>query len=268
MDSKFEEKTMKNRAPIAILDSGSGGLTVWREIVRLLPFESVIYYADSANCPYGTRDYNEIRLLTRACVEELIGRGVKMVVIACNTMTAAAISWLRQSYPDMLFVGMEPAVKPAAELSRSGVIGILATRATLDGEIYRNTLKVIDPNITIIERAGTGLVEFVEQEMEDSTECEELTRSYIEPMIDHGADYIVLGCTHYPFLKRTINIISQGRAEILDPAPAISRRVKSLLEREALLNDSLSHSDVRHVFISSSGSERSDHLCRRAESLL
>lgn len=256
----------ENRSPIGILDSGVGGTTVWSEVVTLLPQESVIYYADTANCPYGTKSYDEIVALTRICVENFIARGVKIIVIACNTITAASISLLRSDYPHMLFVGMEPAIKPAATMSKSGVVGILATHATLAGELYHATSSHVAGHISIVEMAGDGLVELIEQGDENSARCEELTRSYIEPMMAQGVDCIVLGCTHYPFLTATINRITQGRMTIINPAPAVARRVKSLLESNGLLNNSAEK--PTYLFLSSGGVETRELLRQRAQSLL
>lgn len=259
---------MDSKAPIAVLDSGIGGLTVWREIIKELPCESVIYYADSANCPYGAKDYDEIVPLTRRCVEALIAIGVKMVVVACNTMTAAAIVVLRNSYPDTIFVGMEPAIKPAAKITGTGVVGILATQATLKGELYRRTASTLGDKIKIIEVAGNGLVEFVENSEQSSEQCYELTRQYIEPMLQQGADCVVLGCTHYPFLSNVINEISQGRLIIIDPAQAVSHRVKSLLASVNMLNNGCGDSVPNYTFISTLGGAESRRVAQRAAMLV
>lgn len=258
----YLSNTMSSKAPIGVIDSGIGGVTVWREIVALLPHESTVYYADSANCPYGTRSYDEIFAMTEICVKKLLDSGVKIIVIACNTITAASIKQLREQYPAMLFVGMEPAVKPAAALTKTGVVGILATRATLAGELYHNTLNRIEHPIEIIEMAGDGLVELIEDESENSPQCEALTRTYIEPMIESGADCVVLGCTHYPFLIPTIERISHGRLTIINPAPAVARRVKSLLESNDLLNTDCDN--PHHVFLSSGTAKQAAMVERRA----
>ena len=153
---------MNNKAPIGIFDSGMGGLSVWREVRNLLPEESVIYLADGKNCPYGERSKEEIAELTRRAIEELVARGVKLVVVACNTATAVAIESLREEF-DIPFVGMEPAVKPAALSTRSGVIGILATRASLEGELFRTTSSKYADRVKILSAVGEGFVEAVEE---------------------------------------------------------------------------------------------------------
>lgn len=257
---------MNSSTPIGIIDSGVGGTTVWSEIVTLLPGESTIYYADSANCPYGGKSYPQIVALTEICVKNLISREVKMIVIACNTITAASISLLRSRYPTMLFVGMEPAIKPAAALSKSGTVGILATRATLASELYHRTSSRIRPHIQVIETAGDGLVELIEQGDENSPQCEWLTRKYIAPMISQGADCIVLGCTHYPLLTKTIDRISGGKLAIINPAPAVARRVESLLKSNNLLNTT--KKEPLHTFISSSGNLSAETARQRALSLV
>lgn len=225
---------MKKSAPIGIFDSGMGGLSVWRELRRELPCESVVYLADGKNCPYGGRPAQEIAALTRAAVEELLARGVKLIIVACNTATAMAIDMLRKDY-DVPFVGMEPAVKPAALSSRSGVIGILATQAALAGELFRATSARYSSEVEILSAVGEGFVEIVEQGGEESPEAERLVRGVLEPMIEAGADRIVLGCTHYPFLEGAMRrVIGTREVELVDPAPAVVRRAEWLLEQSNL----------------------------------
>lgn len=258
---------MDNKGAIGVIDSGVGGVTVWSEIRKLLPDEDTIYYADTANCPYGNKSYEDITDLGRHIVKLLLARGVKLIVIACNTMTAASISTLREEFPNISFVGMEPAVKPAAMLTKSKVIGILATAGTLQGDLYHNTLRKIDSEISVIERVGEGLVELVEKGKENSEEADKILRGHIEPMLASDVDCLVLGCTHYPFLTSTINQISVGRLQVINPAGAIARRVKQLLREENLLNDT----KVRvseHCFMSSLGEEASRKVKRRGEEYL
>lgn len=221
---------------LAVVDSGVGGLSVLTELRRILPHNSIIYYADSANCPYGSRNESEIVSLTVAVVERVVGLGAQVVVVACNTMTAAAIDLLRQKWPGVDFVGMEPAVKPAATESKTGVVGILATRATLNGRLYKHTRDEYAANARVIETIGEGLVEFVERGEIDSLQCEALVRSYVMPMIEGGADRIVLGCTHYPFLTPVIERIIAGHdVKIINPAPAVARRAVELMARRGLV---------------------------------
>ncbi|MEG1607179.1 MAG: glutamate racemase [Mucinivorans sp.] len=236
---------------IGILDSGIGGLSVWAEIVRLLPFESILYYADTKNCPYGSRSPEQILSFSRTCVEWLVARGVGIVVVACNTITGAAIDNFRAEFPSIRFVGMEPAIKPAATASRSGVVGVLATKATLSGHLYLNT-KALMSGVKLVEVAGEGLVELVESGQQNSPEAEVLLEEYLRPMIAAGADGVVLGCTHYPFLKRAIKKIIGPSIRIVDPAPAVARRTKFLMEKYSLFKGE-AYVPGQHVFYSSAG---------------
>ena len=188
-----------NNAPIGVYDSGMGGLTVWREIRRMLPGESLVYLGDGANCPYGSRPRGEVQALADAAVARLVELGCKMVVVACNTATAAAIDFLREKYADLPIVGMEPAVKPACLATRSGVVGVLATERSLDGDLFRRTAAKYGSGIEVLTYPGTGFVELVEGDREDTPEAEATVRAAVEPMLARGADQIVLGCTHYPF---------------------------------------------------------------------
>lgn len=221
--------------PIGVYDSGLGGLSVWRELYAGLPEESLVYLGDGANCPYGGRPAEEIRRFADEAVGSLIAGGAKLVVVACNTATAAAIDFLRAKYSATPIVGMEPAVKPAAEATRSGVVGVLATAASLDGQLFHNTSSRYADRVRIVTAVGEGFVEIVESNREHTTEAEEIVRRAVEPMIDAGADQIVLGCTHYPFLSETIEKVIGGRdVTVIDPAPAVARRVKQLLDLYSL----------------------------------
>ena len=191
---------MADNRPIGIYDSGLGGLTVWREVRRALPGESLAYLGDGANCPYGSRPREEVQALADAAVARLVELDCKMVVVACNTATAAAIGFLREKYAGMPIVGMEPAVKPACLATRSGVVGVLATERSLDGELFRRTAARYGSGIEVLTYPGTGFVELVEGDREDTPEAEAAVRAAVEPMLARGADQIVLGCTHYPFL--------------------------------------------------------------------
>ena len=190
-----------NDAPIGVFDSGLGGLTVWSELRRRLPRESLLYYGDGKNCPYGDKTREQVTEAVDFAVRRLVDRGVKLIVVACNAATAMAIDHLRAAYP-IPFVGLEPAVKPAALSSRSGVIGILATAATLRGRLFRETSRRYEDRVRIIARVGEGFVELVEQNRERTEEAYRRVERLLEPMIEAGADRIVLGCTHYPFLER------------------------------------------------------------------
>ena len=226
---------MDDDRPIGVYDSGMGGLTVWRALRAALPGESLLYLGDGKNCPYGSRPREEVRRLADEAVASLVAQGCKMVVVACNTATAAAIGFLREKYAGMPIVGMEPAVKPACLATRSGVVGVLATERSLDGELFRRTAARYGSGIEVLTYPGTGFVELVEGDREDTPEAEGAVRAAVEPMLARGADQIVLGCTHYPFLLPAIERVAAGwGAAIVDPSPAVARRVAQLLDRYAL----------------------------------
>lgn len=227
---------MNRLASIGVYDSGLGGLSVWRELRRLLPEESLLYLGDGKNCPYGDRPKQEVARLADQAVGYLVDRGCKLVVVACNTATAAAIEELRERYHQLPIVGMEPAVKPACLNTRTGVVGVLATERSLDGDLFRRTAARYGAHIEVIAAAGRGFVELVEADMEQSREAEEAVRAVVEPMLARGADQIVLGCTHYPFLRETLErVIAEREVAVVDPSPAVARRVRQLLLERDLL---------------------------------
>lgn len=212
-----------------------GGLSVRREVCRLLPEESVVYLGDGKNCPYGSRSVEEIRRLSIEAVEHLLRMGCKLVVVACNTATAAAIESLRALYPDLPIVGMEPAVKPACLRTKSRVVGVLATERSLDGDLFRRTAARYGADIEVITAAGRGFVELVEEDRELSDEAVEQVCAVIRPMLERGADQIVLGCTHYPFLREALERASEGyEVTFVDPSEAVARRVGQLLDEHNL----------------------------------
>lgn len=220
---------------IGVFDSGVGGLSVWREMIKLMPDERFVYVSDSGHCPYGPKPREEVIDRSRKITEYLINRGVDMIVVACNTATAAAIESLRSSYT-IPFVGMEPAVKPAALNTSTGVIGVLATQGTFKGELYLRTLHKFAANATVIEQIGEGLVELVENGRTNTPEAEELLKKYIIPMMERHADHLVLGCTHYPFLIEAIQKIVGNKMIILNPAPAVAKRVKEMADAYVVLD--------------------------------
>ena len=226
---------MADNRPIGIYDSGLGGLTVWREIRRALPGESLAYLGDGANCPYGSRPREEVQALADAAVARLVELDCKMVVVACNTATAAAIGFLREKYAGMPIVGMEPAVKPACLATRSGVVGVLATERSLDGELFRRTAARYGDGVDLVTAPGRGFVELVENDLEATPQAEATVRAAVAEMLEHGADQIVLGCTHYPFLLPVLERVVAGRGvTVVDPSPAVARRVVQLLDRYGL----------------------------------
>ena len=221
-----------NNAPIGIYDSGLGGLTVWREVRKLLPEESLLYLGDGKNCPYGSRPRTEVQALADAAVGRLVAEGCKLVVVACNTATAAAIDFLRAKYDTLPIVGMEPAVKPACLHTRSGVVGVLATERSLDGDLFHRTAARYGRDVTVIAEPGRGFVELVENDLEATPEAERTVAAAMEGMLARGADQIVLGCTHYPFLMDAIRRATAGRdVTVIDPSPAVARRTAELLDR-------------------------------------
>ena len=221
-------------ATIGILDSGSGGLSVYRELIKLLPKEQYHYFSDNAHCPYGEKSPLYIRRRGRYITEFLLDNGADIIVVACNTATAAAIAALRADYPDVPFVGMEPAVKPAALGTKSGVIGVLATAGTLKGSKYLNTRGRFEDDVTIVEHVGQGFVELVENGILDGPEAESVVRASLEPLLRADADTIVLGCTHYPFLQPLIERLSGPGVRVIDPAPAVARQTVHVLEQRGV----------------------------------
>ncbi len=224
---------------IGIFDSGIGGLSVFREIRKVLPEEKYIYFSDNAHCPYGEKSREYIINRARAITDFLISKGADIIVVACNTATAAAIATLRQEYP-VKFIGMEPAIKPAALSTRTGVIGVLATAGTLKADKYLNTKGKYAEGIKITEHIGQGFVELVEKGDTDSPEAESTVRASLKPLLDEGADRIVLGCTHYPFLMETIRKVAgelqpDREVEIIDPAPAVARHLLEVMAGNGLI---------------------------------
>jgi len=220
---------------IGFFDSGVGGLSIWRAVAALLPNESTDYIADSVNCPYGDRPPDEIRALARRHVRTLLARGAKLVVVACNTATAAAVDALRAEWPDVPFVGLEPAVKPAAARSRSGAVGVLATKGTFLGRLYRETSARFAAGARVETCVADDFVTLVERGILDGPEAETVVRSKVEPLLASGVDQIVLGCTHFPFLKPVIERVADGRAEVIDPSAAVAHQVKRVLSSRGLL---------------------------------
>ena len=214
---------------IGVFDSGVGGLSVWRELYKEFPGETYLYVSDSGYCPYGPKSKEEVIERAVAITEYLISNGAEIIVVACNTATAAAINHLRSHYT-IPFVGMEPAVKPAALNTRTGAIGVLATKGTFKGELYLRTLHKFASNATVLEQVGEGLVELVENGETDTPQARKLIGKYVKPMLDRNADHIVLGCTHYPFLEKVIREFAGEGVEIVNPAPAIARRAGEVLK--------------------------------------
>lgn len=223
---------------IGIFDSGAGGLSVFREIRKILPDEKYIYYSDNANCPYGEKSREFITDRARAITSFLISQGAEVIVVACNTATAASIATLREEFP-VRFIGMEPAVKPAARKTRTGTVGVLATAGTLKATKYIDTREKWAQDVKIVENIGQGFVELVEKGILSGPEAEETVGRSLFPLLDKGADTIVLGCTHYPFLSDTILKTAAAHTDreitLVDPAPAVAKHLLEVMEEDSLI---------------------------------
>jgi glutamate racemase len=229
-------KQSNPHAPIGAFDSGVGGLSVLRSIRAQLPSEDIIYVADQANVPYGPRGLVEVRRLSEGIARFLTAQGAKLIVIPCHTASAAALHSLREHYPGFPFVGMEPAVKPAVEQSKSGVVGVLATPTTFEGELYASVVERFGQGTTLLQSTCPGLVAEIEAGRANGPEAKRILRQALEPMIAKGLDTVVLGCTHYPFSFNSIREIVGADVRLIDPAPAIARRIESLLGELNALN--------------------------------
>ena len=225
---------------VGFFDSGVGGRCILDAFKSICPDVETEYIADTAHCPYGNRPPDEIVRLSEACVRRLLRRGCGMVVVACNTATAAAIDTLRKRYPHIPFVGIEPAVKPAALRSRTGVVGVLATAGTFNGRLYNETKARFAKGVTVLAAVADEFVAEVEKlggrpveslPPSAARRVERIVRSKIEPLLKAGADAIVLGCTHFPHLKPVIEKVCAGRAEVVDPSMAVARQAKRIMER-------------------------------------
>lgn len=209
---------------IGVLDSGIGGLSVLREIHRLLPQHPTLYFADQLHLPYGLRKVSEVQDFTASISQFLMTQGAVMVVIACNTASAASLHYLREKYPQFPFVGMEPAVKPAVEHTQSRVVGVLSTRTTAEGSLYQRVLERYASEVKVITQIAPGLVEIAEEQSQRTSKSRAVITEYLKPLIEGGADEIVLGCTHFPFLADIIQEIVGAEVRLVDPSPAIARQ--------------------------------------------
>lgn len=218
---------MDNNKPIGVFDSGIGGTSIWKEIHNLLPNEKTIYLADSKNAPYGEKSREEIIRLSMKNTDFLLKMNCKLIVVACNTATTNAIRELRAHY-NIPFIGIEPAIKPAAINSRTQIIGILATKGTLNSELFHKTTEMFQ-HIKIIEQIGYGLVELIENGQIESPEMNQLLHSYLQPMIEANIDFLVLGCSHYPYLIPQIRKIIPNHIHIIDSGLAVARQTQNVL---------------------------------------
>ncbi len=236
--------TPLSTAPIGIFDSGVGGLSVLRELRRQLPHEHIVYLADQAHVPYGPRPAAEIRRFSEDISRFLLAQGAKLIVVACNTASAAALNHLRRTFPDVPFVGMEPAVKPAAHQTQSGRVGVLATNGTFTSERYADLMARYASNVVVYEDACLGLVDLIERGQIDAPETEQLLQTVLAPMLTAGVDTLVLGCTHYPFAIPLLEKLAPGTA-VIDPAPAIARQTARLLHQRQDLRENPTPGAVR-----------------------
>ena len=253
-----------NKAAIGVYDSGFGGLSVWRELRRLLPNESLIYLGDGKNCPYGGRSREEITRFATEAVERLVREGVKMVVVGCNTATTAAIDHLRSQWPELPIVGLEPAVKPACLTTKTRRIAVLATEHSLRSDMFLKTAQRYASDVEVVKVPGEGFVEIVEQDMEHTDEARRAVQRVVGQLRGKGVDKVVLGCTHYPFLRSAISEALEGEeVDIIDSGEAVARRVEWLLERYDIKAPSDAHAELR--FITFADEEYRQRLERKAQ---
>lgn len=222
-------------APIGIFDSGVGGLSVLRAIRQELPHENVIYLADQAHVPYGPRPLEEVRTFSEHITRFLLSQQAKLIVVACNTASAAALHDLRQKFPETPFVGMEPAVKPAAEQTQTRVVGVLATPATFQGALYASVIERFANGVTVLQNTCPGLVAQIEAGNLEGPETRQILEDALQPMVAQGVDTVVLGCTHYPFVIPLIQQTAGPRVRVIDPAPAVARQTRRILASRGLL---------------------------------
>lgn len=238
-----------DNGPIGIFDSGVGGTTVWREIRKALPQEDTIYLADSKNAPYGEKSSEDILRLSIKNTEFLLQWGCKLIVVACNTATTNAIGYLRDTYR-VPFIGIEPAIKPAALQSSAKRVGVLATRGTLGSDLFHSTAKNHANGIEIIEKEGAGLVALIEAGKVNAEETKTLLQQLLDPMVKKGIDYLVLGCTHYPYLIPILKEILPKNIEIIDSGAAVAKQTYAILQQEGLL--SIAKEIQRSIFYTNS----------------
>jgi glutamate racemase len=252
---------MSPDGPIGVFDSGVGGLSVWREIVRALPHEDTIYFADQFHVPYGPRGETEIRGFCDGITRHLLERGCKTIVVACNTASAAALKHLRDTLPHVPTIGMEPAVKPAAAMTKSAVVGIMATPATFQGRLFKATAGRHASDIRLVNQVCDGLAEHVEGGQLDGPETEAILRRFLAPILEAGADTIVLACTHYPFLIETIRRMAGPDVSVIDPAPAVARHLGTVLDHHGLRREATHAGE--HLFVTTGDPARfADALIR------
>lgn len=239
----------KSNNPIGVFDSGVGGLSVLRSIREQMPNEDVAYLGDQVHVPYGPRSMNQIQGFSEGITRFLLKQSAKIIVVACNTASAAALKYLRETFSDVQFVGMEPAVKPAAEKTQTGKVGVLATPATFQGALYASVVERFGAGVELFQHTCPGLVSQIEAGELDSPKTRAILEDALFPMLQKNIDTVVLGCTHYPFVIPLIKQIVGENVRVIDPAPSVARQAKRLLEADGLLNPSSANGDVQ-VFTS------------------
>jgi glutamate racemase len=225
-----------NNSPIGVFDSGIGGLSVLRAMREQMPKEAVLYFGDQGHVPYGPRSMEQIQSFSEGITRFLLNKGSKLVVVACNTASAAALKYLRGRFPDVSFVGMEPAVKPAAETTKTGKVGVLATPATFQGALYASVVERFGAGVELFQHTCPGLVDQIEKGELDSTLTHNILEEALHPMLEKNIDTVVLGCTHYPFVIPHIERIVGENVRVIDPAPSVARQVMRLLESQGVKN--------------------------------
>ncbi len=236
--------SINSQNPIGIFDSGVGGLSVLRAIRQQMPEESVIYFGDQGHIPYGPRPRGQIQNFSEAITHFLLAKGAKIIVVACNAASAAALTYLRQTFSDVSFVGMEPAVKPAAEHTETGVVGVLATPATFQGALYASVVERFAMGVELLQDPCVGLVQQVEKGDLNGTSTRKILEDALHPMLEKNIDTVVLACTHYPFVIPLIQEIVGEKARVIDPAPAVARQAKRLLEAKGMKRETGGRGEV------------------------
>lgn len=247
--------------PIGIFDSGIGGISVMKEMIHLMPEENYIYYGDSANAPYGTKSLDEIRQLSDNCAAFLLAHGAKAIVIACNTATSAAAAMLRETYPELPIIGIEPAVKPAVLWKEHDRVGVMATPMTLAQDKFHNLMHTYENQSSIYSIPCPGLMEFVERGELTGPELEKYLTDILSPYLEKGLDAIVLGCTHYPFLEKTIKKVAGPDIKIFNGSYGTARELKRRLEASGLKSSEITHGSIR--IYNSSSDVRLISLCHK-----
>jgi len=247
MTNTFEETQMDKTpdSPIGIFDSGIGGVSVLRTIREQMPDESIIYFGDQRHIPYGPRPMDQIRKFSEAITKFLLEKNAKIIVVACNTASAAALKYLREKFPDVQFVGMEPAVKPAAEHTQTGKVGVLATPATFQGALYASVVERFANGVELFQNTCPGLVQQIEQGKLNGEETHRILRDALLPMLAKNIDTVVLGCTHYPFVIPLIQQIVGDNVRVIDPAPAVAKQTRRLLEAGGMRTRSGLKGDIK-----------------------